>query len=181
MQVLGNHFRVVRFLLFSFVSALVFCLPMFGRTSDIRLSILVGHMGTWALSRWALGTWALGTWAAAWPRKGFVLHSRISCSGTSDVASPYEQVRTQIATDQPITKRPQRHFKYFWPKIVILAGVMRRRGGLGESMKAFYFHAILSRAVRAPNQHLPGINWRLPWSGFIMINPQSRSIFVCGW
>ena len=63
MQVLGNHFRVVRFLLFSFVSALVFCLPMFGRTSDIRLSNLVGHMGTWALSRWALGTWALGTWA----------------------------------------------------------------------------------------------------------------------
>ena len=63
MQVLGNHFRVVRFLLFSFVNALVFCWPMFGRTSDIRLSILVGHMGTWALSRWALGTWALGTWA----------------------------------------------------------------------------------------------------------------------
>ena len=63
MQVLGNHFRVVHFLLFSFVNAVVFCPAMFGRTSDIRLSILVGHGGTWALSRWALSTWALGTWA----------------------------------------------------------------------------------------------------------------------
>ena len=55
MQVLGNHFRVVRFLLFSFVNAVVFCPPMFGRTSDIRLSILVGHTGTWARGNWAHG------------------------------------------------------------------------------------------------------------------------------
>ena len=64
-------------------------------------------MGTELMGAGHMGTGHIGTWAAAWPRKGFVFHSRISCSGTSDVASPYEQVQTQIATDQPITKDPK--------------------------------------------------------------------------
>ena len=146
MQVLGNHFRVVRFLLFSFVNAVVFCPAMFGRTSDIRLSILVGHTGTWARGN----TRALGTWA----------HGHRP--------TPNKKTPTlQICLTKKVWFGPEQ-----WGG---------GKGGLGESMKAFSFHAILSQAVGAPNQHLPGINWRLPWSGFIIINPQSRSIFACGY